>query len=131
MKYTIADLSKKYVDQGGSPETALFIFWLGEQEKLIEVDGETRKKLLWGFRAFFEGYDEEFMPIIAANINAMQINEFSFIWIDKSIEMTIYLGRPGLLIGKGGVQIDTLRKYLSEQIEMPLTINIVETNIWR
>jgi len=43
--------------------------------------------------------------------------------------ITITLGRPGLLIGSYGKNIEALQKYFSEKLGKNIKINIVENNI--
>ena len=45
---------------------------------------------------------------------------------DETIDVTIRLKRPGLLIGKGGQDIDIITKELKRVFNMPTTIHIVE-----
>src|SRR5690606_12279339 len=41
-------------------------------------------------------------------------------------KVTIYTARPGMVIGKGGAEVDRLRKELEERTGKQLQINIVE-----
>ena len=43
---------------------------------------------------------------------------------------TINIGRPGLLIGRGGQIIDEITKRLSDWLEKPVKIKINEYNVW-
>ena len=45
---------------------------------------------------------------------------------DETIDVTIHLKRPGLLIGKGGQDIDIVTKELKRVFNMPTTIHIIE-----
>jgi len=44
--------------------------------------------------------------------------------------ITIELERPGILIGKGGQNIDNLNKYLKDFLEKDISINIKESKFW-
>ena len=46
------------------------------------------------------------------------------------VEVTITLGRPGLLIGKGGSTIDALILYLERVLEKKFEIKIIESKLW-
>lgn len=45
---------------------------------------------------------------------------------NETIDVTIHLKRPGLLIGKGGQDIDIVTKELKRVFNMPTTIHIIE-----
>ena len=45
---------------------------------------------------------------------------------DETIDVTIHLKHPGLLIGKGGQDIDIITKELKRVFNMPTTIHIIE-----
>lgn len=44
----------------------------------------------------------------------------------KNVTVTIYAGRPGMIIGKKGADIEKLRTKLSEKVGSPVALNIVE-----
>ena len=44
----------------------------------------------------------------------------------KNVTVTIYAGRPGMIIGKKGADIEKLRKTLSEKMGAAVSLNIVE-----
>ena len=48
----------------------------------------------------------------------------------KKLTITITLERPGLIIGKGGKIIDSLKKYLEMLYEIEITILILESKLW-
>ena len=47
---------------------------------------------------------------------------------NNKVVITIVLGRPGLLIGKGGRNIEKITNNLSRWLEKPVEIKIVEYN---
>jgi ribosomal protein S3 len=49
--------------------------------------------------------------------------------MNGNITVTFTLRRPGVLIGKAGRTIDSLKKYLS--ISSPVSIDIIEFNPWK
>lgn len=44
----------------------------------------------------------------------------------RSAHITIHTARPGMVIGKKGEDIESLRKHLSQMMEVPVTVNIEE-----
>jgi len=44
----------------------------------------------------------------------------------KNVTVTIYAGRPGMIIGKKGADIEKLRATLSQKVGSPVALNIVE-----
>ncbi|MEX0668220.1 MAG: 30S ribosomal protein S3 [Candidatus Saccharimonadales bacterium] len=44
----------------------------------------------------------------------------------NSLIVNIYTARPGVVIGRGGESVETLKKKLSELVEGPITLNIEE-----
>ena len=44
----------------------------------------------------------------------------------KSITVTIYTSRPGIVIGKGGSEVEKLKKNLSKLIEVDVNVNVSE-----
>lgn len=48
-----------------------------------------------------------------------------------TLTVEIMLGSPGLFIGTGGTDIDLLTIYLSQALDIPTTIKLVEYNIWK
>lgn len=44
----------------------------------------------------------------------------------NNIRVTIYTARPGVIIGKKGSEIETLRRQLTEKMGSPVSLNIVE-----
>jgi DNA repair ATPase RecN len=99
---------------------------------------EKIKKLKGAFRTFFEGVSdlcphvyETFIHVSTFEITNL---DFAFLLEDetgkKRIEMTVTLGRPGLLIGRMGKTLQALEKYLSDD-EYNVKILIKESNLWR
>lgn len=96
------------------------------------------KELKGSFRTFFEGVSDLCPQVYDTyiHVSTMEITnlEFNFLLEDESgkkrIEMTVTLGRPGILIGKGGRTLAALEKYLSDD-DYNVKILIKESNLWR
>lgn len=92
---------------------------------------EQIRKLKSLFRTFFEGcYDVEPLYEYGFPISSLEITDLGFEFKDGLTEMTVTLGRPGLLIGKAGRTINELEKVLSEP-DQKVKILIVESKLWR
>lgn len=97
-----------------------------KEEKII-------KRLKGLFRTFFEGVGDWVQPITKnpIAIGHMEITDLQFAFKENGlIELTVTLGRPGLLIGKGGRTIDALEEYLSDA-DNKVKILIIESTLWR
>ena len=46
------------------------------------------------------------------------------------VKVTITLGRPGILIGKGGNNIDAITLYLERVLEKKFEIKMIESKLW-
>lgn len=44
----------------------------------------------------------------------------------NAVEVTVYTARPGVVIGRGGVGVEELKKKLAKKIESPISLNIEE-----
>lgn len=99
-------------------------YWSGKQANKDMLQTVKRH-----FRWFFEG-NECFDPIIPIQIHNLMITNFEVEKTSNVINITITLERPGILIGKGGITIDSLKKYLENQIQIPVTIKIKESRMW-
>lgn len=60
--------------------------------------------------------------IYAAGVPTIEIDRFS----DGKIKVSIHCAKPGLVIGKGGAEIEKLRQKLEAKFKKPININIVE-----
>ena len=93
---------------------------------------EQIRKLKSLFRTFFEGcYETE--PLYGENgfpVSKMEITDLGFVFKDGVTEMTVTLGRPGLLIGKGGRTLFALEECLSD-VDQKVKILIIESTLWR
>lgn len=47
------------------------------------------------------------------------------------VKIVVTLGRPGLLIGRGGETIDALTLYLEKILEKKILISIEESKLWQ
>ena len=75
-----------------------------------------------GFKLFYEEDVTTFYKLGITNI------QFDF--SKPNIEVVIELIKPGILIGKGGRNIDKLTSYLNNYLDTTLKINIVESKLW-
>jgi hypothetical protein len=99
---------------------------------------EKIKELKGSFRTFFEGISDLCPNVYDKyiNVSTMEITNLEFNFLPKGnadkhfIEMWVTLGRPGILIGKGGKTINALIEYLSDA-EYEVRILIKESNLWR
>ena len=50
----------------------------------------------------------------------------------NNVKLDIYTARPGMVIGRGGSEVDSLRQYLEHKTGRKVQINVVEveTRIW-
>ena len=86
--------------------------------KAINDKGRYYKSL---FMTYFDGcYDIEPTPN-TSNTYSMGVCRLEFNYSRNSL--IVHLRRPGLLIGKGGIIIDSLKKHLGIDVE------IIEVNI--
>lgn len=60
--------------------------------------------------------------IYAAGVPTIEIDRFS----DGKIRVSIHCAKPGLVIGKGGAEIEKLRQKLEAKFKKPINLNIVE-----
>jgi len=89
---------------------------------LIKKEDKNDRNVKHWFENFFE-YE---------NINnyAWELHYIETKTNKTNIVITIVLGRPGLLIGKGGKTIDNITKKLSDFLELPVKIKIIEHNVF-
>lgn len=109
------------------------------------ISFQEKNDIIYHFRAYFEGVtipnfdgneefdgrDEVIAPIVNIKIERFQINKIDFFQNKGVIIMKIGLGRPGLIIGKGGSLIKGLTGYISKQIDHPFKIELYENDIWK
>jgi ribosomal protein S3 len=50
---------------------------------------------------------------------------------EKTVFVKIWLGRPGVFIGKGGETFDGIKKCLSDRLNKPVEIELKEFDVWR
>jgi predicted RNA-binding protein YlqC (UPF0109 family) len=91
---------------------------------------ETINRIKSLFRAFFEGWDGNGTDAkTTLKVSQLEITNLDFKITDEKLTLTVTLGRPGLLIGKGGSTIDALAKFLSTG-SLPVDIRIIESKLW-
>lgn len=82
------------------------------------------------FRCYFEGgygYDAV-VSSESCRIHTFEITDLQFQFKDDFLTITIVLGRPGILIGKGGKTIDGLNEWLKSD---NMKITVKESKLWR
>ena len=63
---------------------------------------------------------------IKNNIKDASISKVNIERTAKSITVTIYTSRPGIVIGKGGSEVEKLKKNLSKLIQADVNVNVSE-----
>lgn len=99
---------------------------------------EDKSKFKNLFRIYFEGYyGHEQINDVAINVSTFEIEKIDFAFgVDpdnkgkRLVRMIVTLGRPGILIGKGGRTIKGLEKYLSDANDT-VKIEVIESKLWR
>lgn len=59
-----------------------------------------------------------------------QLHAIDVVTSEKEVVITLVVGRPGMVIGKGGETIDNITKTLSGVLEKTVRIKLVEYNVW-
>ena len=83
------------------------------------------------FHLFFNG--DEYIGIEPQGdifLWKLNITDLQFSNTKKRLIIYVTTERPGLLIGKGGVQLEKLKDMLSKNFKKPVTINIKESTVW-
>jgi small subunit ribosomal protein S3 len=70
--------------------------------------------------------DLEVKKFIHADLKIAGISMVKIERAAKNVTVTIYAGRPGMIIGKKGADIEKLRAQLSKKMGSPVSLNIVE-----
>lgn len=83
---------------------------------------ENLIRIKYSLRSYFEEND--------FNYQILELHYIDVKTSKKEIVVEITLGRPGLLIGKAGRTIDEITKKLSDWLEKPVRIEIIEFNVW-
>ena len=89
--------------------------------KNVKKDVNERRIKYW-FQQYFEDNN---LPY-----GTWQLHHIGVVTRKSDIVVTITLGRPGLLIGKGGETIDEITKHLSDWLKKPVKIKINEYSVW-
>lgn len=71
------------------------------------------------------------LEMLDIDIRDMQFSKVDVKETKKKITYTITLGRPGLLIGRHGIQIDSIRNHITVMTHKEVVINVIEHDIWR
>ena len=70
--------------------------------------------------------DLEVKKYIHENLKPAGISQVKIERAAKNVTITIYAGRPGMIIGKKGADIEKLRSTLSKKVGAAVSLNIVE-----
>lgn len=65
---------------------------------------------------------------IHTNMKPAGISQVKIERAAKNVTVTIYAGRPGMIIGKKGADIEKLRNKLSEKMGAPVSLNTKRTH---
>ena len=118
--------------------TTKLIFELYSLEGLMELQREEinrqiniENKFKYEFKYFFQGDEYGVPPFgLLRDITIFHIIDFKFKHTESSVDIEIWLGRPGLLIGGGGDTIDSLTKYLNDNLSVEIKLSLKEKSIW-
>lgn len=90
------------------------------------------KELKSCFRLYFEGipYDGFIDPVVDIPIRNFEITDIQFNFKEELTEMTITLGRPGLLIGRAGTTLNAIETFLTKHEGHAVKILIIESRLW-
>ncbi|MDA3780330.1 MAG: KH domain-containing protein [Bacteroidales bacterium] len=96
---------------------------------------EAMNKFKSLFKIFFEGCNDYGDPIHEnyVPIRNFEITDLKFSFDQRKMIITIVLGRPGILIGKGGKTIDSLKEYINGMFKEEfdeVKLNIQESKLW-
>lgn len=95
---------------------------------------DLKRKIKFFFRTFFEGYVDEvdfyIEPTIKMELCKLEITDLSFKFKKDYIQLTVTLGRPGLLVGRYGSTIDNLMSSLTSYVGKKVKIYIIESKLW-
>jgi len=83
-------------------------------------------------RVYYEGWEsnDEVAAINKHGLQSLGITNIKVNNKKSKIIVIITLVRPGILIGKGGSEIDNLTRYLSEHMDKPVVIHVIESRLW-
>lgn len=84
---------------------------------------KTDKNIKWSMLQYFNHNE--------INWQAYELHLIITKILKNKIVITVWLGRPGIFIGKGGRTIDALSEFLTNKFETKVEIKIKEFDIWR
>lgn len=88
-------------------------------ESEIQVDARRLKRLMC---LYWEGAE--------ISRASMEITDVKVDVSDQKIAISVELCRPGILIGRGGRNIDGLEEYLGAHLKRRVDIKIEESTLW-
>jgi hypothetical protein len=118
------EIVKTWGEHGAHCE--VFDMLLKNQIPKSTIPEQDLLRIKYEFCYYFENVTDHIKP----DIKSMLICDFIVNEEQDKYIITIYLGRPGLLIGKAGQTFDGLVKFLSEFWGKPFEIKIVEKRIF-
>ena len=114
--------------------------WIKHQLRKVGILPSTSERIPKGIdkevrtciRVYYEGWEpnDEVAAINKHGLKSLEITNIKVNNKKLKIIITITLTRPGILIGKGGSEIDNLTQYISEYMDKPVIINIIESRLW-
>ncbi len=84
-----------------------------------------------GIKFFFE--EQSYSSIyerIRVPVRDLGIFDIKLLSIKPVVKVEIHLDRPELLVGFGGLRLTMLENFLSNRLEVPVTIDIKEVTFW-
>lgn len=110
------------------------LIWLHIKSKSgVNKYNTIEYKVKYSIKTYFDGFEfdyQEGISIQKITTNQLGITDIKVTNKKSKIIVIITLLRPGLLIGKGGCEIDALTKYLFNRLEKDVDIHIVESKLW-
>jgi ribosomal protein S3 len=87
---------------------------------------ELTKKVKRHISGYLNYWGDEPQYRVIDTIYDIKVSKYS-----RVCEIAIYTNSPGILIGKGGENIDALKKYLNRQLSTEVTIYLKENQLWK
>lgn len=89
---------------------------------IINVDEKLNKQVKISLQMFFDSQN-----IIR---HTLEITDVEIKDLNTTLDITITLARPGILIGKGGQTVTALVEYLETWFKKSVKLNIIESKLW-
>ena len=83
----------------------------------------------WLMKDLFKRFHYETLD--AVDLNKYNIHLFEVKTEKDVVKILILLGRPGILIGKGGRNIDAIKEYIERKSKLKINIELKEFDVWK